>query len=45
MIFFKKKNTNPLKVVFLEDFERISDFQKWKLWSGYAFENICLASP
>ncbi|MEZ4848902.1 MAG: ATP-binding protein [Bacteroidia bacterium] len=24
------------------DFTRLSDLPKWKIWSGYAFENICL---
>jgi hypothetical protein len=24
------------------DFTRLSDLPKWKTWSGYAFENVCL---
>lgn len=33
----------PLGKSSQSDFAQLSDLPKWKIWSGYAFENICLA--
>lgn len=32
----------PLGKSSQSDFTQLSDLPKWKIWSGYAFENICL---
>jgi uncharacterized protein len=33
----------PLGINSQTDFTQLSDLPQWKAWSGYAFENICLA--
>ncbi len=33
----------PLGKYSKTDFGQLSDLPKWKTWSGYAFENVCLA--